>query len=407
MFSFIKSNKEFSKIAGINLLSRLGDRLFYTVMLTSASLVSQSNLAVAMFSISETVPILFSFILGNISDKKRNKYKILVKNSITRTIIFIIIGILFYQSLNLNLILIISLLNMFSGFVGNYSSSLITPFTKIFIGKDDIEKAQGIISITAQCINVLSTLIGSILLSFFISSTIAFINAVIFLIVLSCIFLISSDLKHGEKQIAINKNSDSIFQTILKNFYKLFSNRTILNDLFQLSLINGFFGGLTPMFVILIKQINVNTSFRPILIAALSINITIFMIIGNYLSSKIFIKLSNNKLNNLASLFIILIGIGFYMNNIYIVLLASSLIAFNLGIVSPRFTAKIIRSYAVESLGGIVTTVNSLLVLAPPVTGILFPLLSTFGYNFSYFAFILYGLVLILFSKIILFNKNK
>lgn len=71
MFEFIKNNKTFSKVAGINLLSKIGDRLFYTAMLSMAvSLSQQNSIAVVIVSISETLPILFSFFFRNISRSK-------------------------------------------------------------------------------------------------------------------------------------------------------------------------------------------------------------------------------------------------------------------------------------------------------------------------------------------------
>lgn len=392
----------FSKVAGINLFSKIGDRLFYTVLLTIAASLPKGNVAVMIVSVSETFPILLSFFLGAIADKKKNKVHLLIKNSFVRTAMYLCIGLLFRYSYTVFLIFLMSLLNFISDLSGNYSSALITPFTKTLVQVDDMEQAQGIISMTTQLINVLATFAGSILLAIFYRSIIAYINALIFIIVGISYFLIHPKLITVEKNITVNTNENTL-PTIKKNFKLLLHNRSNLNNLFQLSLINGFFGGLTPIFVLFI-QTNQSLKFipNPIKISLLSGLITISMILGNVLNTKLFLKISMHKLNNVANLFISIGGIGFLLNNLYLVFVSAGIVSFLLGVVSPRFSAKVINKYPTEHLGGIVTTVNSLLVLIPPVTSFIFPILTNVSLTFAYSGFLFYSLILLILSFIIL-----
>lgn len=268
-----------------------------------------------------------------------------------------------------------------------------------------MEKAQGIIAMTSELINAFSTLMGSILIMFFLSSTIAFINAFIFLIVSLLFVLIRSTLNSNEKKIMINRENISILETIKNNFFRLFNNKELFDELFQLSLLNGFFGGLTPIFVLSLQKNNINSSIRPIMIALLSIVITLGMIIGNFYSSRLLRNHSNATINKFSNILIIFIGIGLIFNNMIFVLCISSILAFNLGIVSPRFTSKIINFYSIENLGGIITTVNSLLLLTPPITAIVFPSISNISLYLVYIMFIVYGLFLIVISKVILKDR--
>lgn len=405
IFKFLSTNNDFTKIASINLFSRLGDRLFYISMLNCAALVSQSTLAITLVSFSETIPLLLSFLLGSVSDRQKNKSRILIKNSIIRCLIYVTIGLIFYHSTNFLIILLVSILNLISGILGNYSSALITPFTKILVNNNDMEKAQGIIAMTSELINAFSTLMGSILIIFFLNSTIAFINAFIFLIVSLLFVLIRSTLNSNEKKIMINRENISIFETIRNNFFRLFNNKELFDELFQLSLLNGFFGGLTPIFVLSLQKNNINSATRPIMIALLSVVITLGMIIGNFYSSRLLRNRSNATVNKFSNILIIFIGIGLIFNNMIFVLCISSILAFNLGIVSPRFTSKIINFYSIENLGGIITTVNSLLLLTPPITAIVFPSISNVSLYLVYIMFIVYGLFLIVMSKVILKDR--
>ena len=78
MIEFIRNNKLFSKLAGINLVSKVGDRLFYTAMLTIATSLPSGGIAVMIVSASETLPILLSLFLGVVADKQKNKVRLLI-----------------------------------------------------------------------------------------------------------------------------------------------------------------------------------------------------------------------------------------------------------------------------------------------------------------------------------------
>lgn len=406
MLTFLKNNPIFSKIAGISLFSKVGDRLFYTAMLTTAASLPNGNTAVMMVSISETLPILLSFFLGTLADKKKRKIHLLIQNSFVRTVMYLSIGLLFNYPHTLFLLFLMASFNFISDLAGNYSSALVTPFTKNLVKAEDMEQAQGIISMTTQLINVLATFAGATLLSFFYRSTLAYINASVFFIVGIGYFFIYPELSAVEKKITVNNNENTL-PTIKKNFKLLLHNKSILNNLFQLSLLNGFFGGLTPIFVLFI-QTNQSLMFIPIpiKISLLSALITVAMVFGNALNTKLFLNVSIGKLNNIASSFISLGGIALLLNNFYLVFVSAGVVSFLLGIVSPRFSAKIINKYPTEHLGGIVTTVNSLLVLTPPMTSFIFPILTNVSLNFSYFGFILYSIILLVLSFVILKHKK-
>ena len=169
-------------------------------------------------------------------------------------------------------------------------------------------------------------------------------------------------------------------------------------------MLNGFFGGLTPIFALFIKSNNELVLLsNPVKISLLSGIMTLSMILGNSLTSKILRKYSIFHINVWSDVMILLIGIGF--NSIWIIFLANSSLAFLLGIVAPRFSADVVNRYPVERIGGIITTVNALLVIAPPLTSLIFPMLSTISMLLAYSGFIVYALLLIVIS-LFLAKKN-
>ena len=301
----------------------------------------------------------------------------------------------------LTLIFCVAVLNFLSDLSGNYSSALIAPFTKKLVEKKDMEQAQGLISIASQLMNVLATFLGSILLSFFQKRVVAYFNSFIFLFVGIRFLLIKKDMNLVEKDIG-NINNKNTLKNAIINFNFLFRDKRIFKYLCQLSLLNGFFGGLTPIFALFINNNNsLKIISNPIKISLLSGIITLSMIVGNDLSSKILKNVSLSLLNIISTIFLLFISISFILNNLYLIFFNSSILSMFLGIISPRFSAMIINKYPTERLGGIITTTNSLLVIIPPIASIIFPSLANISLIYSYIGFSLYSLLLFLLNILI------
>ena len=404
MFNFFKKNKLFTQLASINLVSKIGDKLFYTAMLTTATSLTDGSIAVMVVSASETLPILISLFLGVVADRQRQKLKHLIGSSLFRAVMYISIGFIFKYPPTLLLVIFASLLNLLSDISGNYSTALFSPFTKILIKSEDMEEAQGFISVGTQLVTVFATFIGASLLTIYTESSLAMLNALIFLIVTLLYWSVKSPLKKQEDKLKIVEHEKTFL--VVKENLRSFLSDILLINLIQLAMLNGFFGGLTPIFALFIKSNNELVLLsNPVKISLLSGIMTLSMILGNSLTSKILRKYSIFHINVWSDVMILLIGIGFNLNSIWIIFLANSSLAFLLGIVAPRFSADVVNRYPVERIGGIITTVNALLVIAPPLTSLIFPMLSTISMLLAYSGFIVYALLLIVIS-LFLAKKN-
>lgn len=403
---FFKNNKLFSRLVSINLLSKVGDRLFYTAMLTVAASLQDASLAVMVVSASETLPILISLFLGPIADKQEQKLRQLVSSSLFRVLMYLGIAFIFRYPPTVMLIFLAAFFNLLSDVSGNYSTALFSPFTKTLVKPENMQEAQGLVSLGTQLVTILSTFIGASLLLVFSESSLAATNAIVFLIVAIFYWMIHPQLKMYESNMTISKEKNA-FRVVKENFKSFLTDHVFFINLVQLAMLNGFFGGLTPLFALFIKEnCELATLSKPLKISILSGIITFFMIIGNVLTNKIFKKQSIFIINILADLAILLVGLGFVMNSIWIIWGGNAFLAFLLGIVSPRFSADVVNRYPVERIGGIVTSVNSLLVLAPPVTSLIFPTLSTISIHLAYIGLLAYAVLLILFSMLIYKKKS-
>lgn len=328
MTTFFQKNKLFVQFATINLLSKLGDRIFYVVMLTVASSLPKANLAIIIVSFSETFPILLSLFLGVIADKQKQKIGQLIGSSLFRVVMYLVIGLIFKYPSTLTLVIFVSLLNLFSDISGNYSTALFSPFTKVLVNQEDMEKAQGFISLGTQLVTVLSTFIGAFLLGIFSKSILAFSNAILFLFVALFYWTIQFPLKAQTRNVKTLEH-DAMFTIVKENIKSILSDDTLLINLIQLSMLNGFFGGLTPLFALYLKD-NSDLGFlsHPIKISLLSGMITLFMVLGNSLTASLFRKYSIFQITIWSDMMIFLVGVGFIANSIWIIFLSNAFLSF-------------------------------------------------------------------------------
>ena len=401
MLKFLKRNRLFARLTGINLVSKIGDRLFYTAMLAAATSLPNSSFAVMIVSASETLPILISLFLGVIADKQQKKLDQLVTSSLVRAALYCCIGLIFKYPPTLLLVICASCLNLLSDIGGNYATALFSPFTKILIKADDMEKAQGLVNLGTQLVSVFAAFIGAVLLTICTESALALINALVFLIVAMLYCLIKPSLQDDETKIKKFERGNTI-SVVRDNLQSFTADHLFLLNLIQLSMLNGFFGGLTPLFALFIKNNNELTALSdPVKISVLSGIITIAMIIGNSLTAKVLRKRSIFYINLWSDAVILFVGLGFIFNNIWLIFFSNGCLALFLGIVSPRFSAEVVNRYPIDRIGGIITSINAILVLAPPVTSLLFPMLSAISLWLAYLAFIAYALLLIIISFVL------
>ncbi|WP_373774018.1 MFS transporter, partial [Streptococcus ferus] len=255
MLTFLKKNRLFARLAGINLVSKVGDRLFYTAMLTLATSLPNGSVAVMVVSASETLPILISLFLGVVADRQKQKLNHLVSSSLFRTGMYIGIGLLLRYQLTLPLVVFASFLNLLSDISGNYSTALFSPFTKTLIKPEDMEEAQGLVSLGTQLVTVLATFLGASLLTMYTESSLAMINALIFLSVAILYSIIKPALKNQEAKIKPFEHGNTIL-VVRENLKSFLTDRILLVNLVQLAMLNGFFGGLTPLFALFIRENN-------------------------------------------------------------------------------------------------------------------------------------------------------
>ncbi|MHC5249280.1 MFS transporter [Enterococcus sp. LJL90] len=399
MLNLIRNNPLFGKLTGINLVSKIGDKLFYTALLAAAASIQEANIAVMVVSVSETLPIFFNLISGGLADRTRNKSFYLVLTSIIRGLLYLsVFGLLFFES-SLAIIMGIAALNFFSDLLGNFSSGLVAPFTKLLVADQDLEMAQSLTNTGSQLINITGNFLGSFLLTFFFMNDLALVNALLFFFVALGFFLIRKALNESEINLSRVSTKTSLVQTALQTLKKLYHQKKLFNDLLQLALMNGFFGGMTPIFVLFVTESQQIVYSTPMTISLFSIVTTGFVIGGNILSPRVWQNVKNRTMSNIAAGGMIICTAGLIAQNLLIVLVGNGIISFLSGLMAPRFSAMIVRIFPAESMGSIMSTVNGLLVVIPPITALLFPLLAMNSLLSAYLGILIYAFFIIIINS--------
>ncbi|WEG73488.1 MFS transporter [Vagococcus intermedius] len=392
MLKLIQNYPLFTKLISLNLMSKLGNKLLYTVLLTLASQLKQGNQAIMMVNLFETLPLLFSFFLGTHANHITTKLKISSYNSLSQFIFYLLIGYLLSLSLTFNRLAFIVFLKSAASLLMIFTSSLTTPFTKLLVLKKDLQRTQGIISLFTQLVNTIGNTLGAFLFGFLLLSTIAYLNAGLFLIVWIGYSLVSPKLRGVEKTLPLLKKRHSIFKESLTIFDTLTKQKKLTSELGQLAIINGFFGGIMPLFVMYLTANDYHTHHSLPLILALFSTLTTFgLIIGAAFSIQLTRHISLSTYNIFSTSFMILTVLGFYLNSLPLIFITIFTLSILTGSLSPHFSSQLIWTYPAETLGGIVTTVNSLLALISPIAGLTFPFIALLNLNYAYYALFIYS----------------
>ncbi|MGY3779570.1 MFS transporter [Isobaculum melis] len=404
----LKKSRIFRYLFASNFVSGFGDSIYYIALLTYASQFPNSNLAIMLVTLSETIPGLLYIFTGSIADATKNKTQKMIHLAIYRGIFYLIVGFMIGFQPSMMILSGIVLLNFFSDIFGKYASSLNTPFIPNIVDKEDIEAASGLQQAVSQFISIIAQFIGATLLSIFSYQFIAWMNSGTFLLVAVIIWCIRGALqKTEEKSIPVSNEKRTVKQwgaSLLASLKELKGNRQLATAVLQFTLVNFFLSALSPLFNIWMSaHPELQLKDFPLSIAIFQGLASIFLIIGNISGSGLFKKMTLTALAKQCLLLILLFAIGIFAAQLWLVFLAISLICLTVGTASPKFSTIVYASVATDKLATISGAANTLLSAAVPFSSLLF--LGCANLLNQSFAFVLLlvttcmGLVFLVFKK--------
>lgn len=110
-----------------DLLSDFGDTLYYLALMNYILLLPNSNVSIAVVTLSETLPIFFKILTGYLADRTKYKINFIFITQLSRFLIYLSVGFLISFKPALWIVVAISFLNILSDLAGQFENSLYLP----------------------------------------------------------------------------------------------------------------------------------------------------------------------------------------------------------------------------------------------------------------------------------------
>lgn len=372
-------NRLFVKMSLADLISALGDSLFYIALLTYASTFENKALAIFLVSLSESIPSLFFFITGILADRTVHRVNRILWSNILRAVIYVGVGIVIGLSKSYLVLLSIVLLNLVSDLAGKYSESLYTPLFPMVVTDDQIEQASGVNSAVIQSTAIVANFLGAIMLLHFSYFILALINAMTFLLSWTLVYSAKTELKKLSRNLQLEHVDHPSFRTELGHSLQSIQETHLVGPI-------TFFSGLNlvlaPLVTLFAMQLSYDSTLRlatyPLTLAIFNGSVAVGLIIGNMFGTQLFKKVSYELMTFLCAGLLFLVYGSLVLRNVYVIVLVAFLTNFVVGAIEPKFSALIIRQTPTNKLGSISGAVNTVLFLATSVSLLGFPAIANF-----------------------------
>lgn len=368
--NILKLNKAFRSLISGEVVSYLGDVLFYPIMLILASQSSNVGLMTGLVTLSETLPkVLLLFIVSKMENVK-NRFYVLCATYAIRCGIYLLIALLLTKQTDV-ILLVILLLNAISDIIGNLiihtRIQYVTEIAQDVSPPAELERTfaqmSGVSQVGQQISQLAGLLIGGTLLIFVAPIHIALINAGTFL---GGMVLIGSAKKAflgydvKKQSIPAQKASPKL------NIALIFENKRLLWLIFLSGLLNVMMSLMLLFNNMYAPHLHLGGSYGTYVFSMLMV-MTLGMIMGGLLMGSRKLKISFDLITliifSIASLYfltllfhqsLLLIGIAF-------------IIMTCVGIAHPLFMGEILGCVGAEKVASIAVTLNVLMQLMTPL----------------------------------------
>lgn len=353
-----------------DLVSDFGDSMFYLALVNYIIQLPQyeATFAISIVTLSESLPMLFPIFTGFLADKTRYIIKAIFSTLFIRTLLYLLVGLLFGLSPALWIIGAVTIINFISDLLGHYESGLYIPISMILVKNDDREEVMSVRSSITQTLRIGFQAIGSFLIVIMSYQALAFLNAATFLISAIILTTIMQPLKQllTQHQSTIEKTKHSVHQKLsftaqLKYIIKQLKHYPILwHNMIVLFFFNGAGSGIQAF---IMKYMTQSTDFI-IFTPALTITIlsTLFAIAG-ILGGLLNIVLK--KVNAQQLLIVGIIGIfgihaSLLAHNMILAYIFLFITGTSSSMYSPKFSAMVLNTLPQDVLAttiGIISTI--------------------------------------------------
>lgn len=368
----MQSNQKLYQLFTADALSEIGDVFYYVALITYASQLANSSLAISLVTTLEFIPPVFSIIIGPLADKLRNKTRVSMSVNIIQCVLYIINGLLFFKFQKWMLFSFCLIINFISDTLGIITQEIEPIILKKLSPKISYEKKYGWLSAIAQSFSIGGKFLGGILLTLLNNHYIfmSFINAATFGCAAVALALIGNIIVQDET----HENEEDKKSGALEGVKFLKNNPKVRFIVILLSNINIVLAPILPIAYILLanKEIYtpVNYSMSVSLLTAID---SLASILGPTFGLRLF-KGKKALINSVmvGSIFSLTFCLSIFTRNIYILMLTLFLASFFIGATIPLLFGGVIKNVPEAKIGSVNGVIDTLLAITPPLSTFIF-----------------------------------
>lgn len=349
----IVSNRLYLLTLLSDMISNFGDSLYYLALMTYVLELKQSQWAISIINISETLPVLLTIVFGYLADWTVNKTGTILTTLWIRIVLYLVVAVAMNFPPSITVVLLASFVNFISDTLGQFENGLFYPISNQIVKKSEREEFMAFRQTVTSFVGIAFQTVSAFLITLFSYSQLAVINALTFLASFSIFRRIQSRIDQiypvqTERSKEKPKLSfSSIVLDLKRSIHLLFQIQSIKQVVLVIPILNGSLSILTPLLVMGLargeKLVLINTT---VTIAALSLVSIIGGILGGslILISDYFKRLSVDRILKLDLLALVFLFLSFYMGNIFLVLLCGMISSLFESMLNPKIGALIFKN---------------------------------------------------------------
>ncbi|MGT2755786.1 MFS transporter [Streptococcus ovuberis] len=351
----LNKNYRISLIA--DLLSNFGDVLYSLALFNYVLMLPDTELAISIVSFSEVIPTATYLFSGYYSDRTKNKVYAILGSQLLRTLLYILLGFIMSFSPHLWVVIIASIINVFSDIAGQYESGLFIPLSLKMVKESDRQSAIAVRQGLSFSFSALYQPIGAILVGFFSYSSLAYLNAGTFFLSFILMLTIMPYLKQftfrttAKNSMEENLVLKEIYTGVRESISEIYKISELKLALFIVPIINALFSVVSILVVLMIDNdphfIMKSASFT---IATVNTSYIIGNILGSFLVTSLFKDTSMPQILKLGTIVMSGLFLGLMLHNFILVICAMFLGGILIGAGNPKYNLLIYNAISEERI---------------------------------------------------------
>ena len=373
------TNKNYRMLLINQWVSSFGDTLFYISFISYVSGYKFASLAVLCITVSETLPQISQLFTGVIADFQKNRVAKYIAILASKFLLYTLLTLFVAdKNFSMGMVLLICGINLLSDTMSYFAGAMISPLYVRIIG-DDMTDAMGFRQATAGVVNILSNLIGGVLIGVISLQMFVGLNALTFLFALLGVVFIRTSLRDIEGQMEVSKRltAKSFGEHFLYSMKILASFPAIIKLIFIAAMNQVILSIITPLTTLMLIHhpfIFFDTGQS---IAVLSVVIFSGTIVGSFLSGSILKNIPIKMIVYFEEIMQLCILFSWLTNHFLLLLVVVFLCAVAVGMMGPRIFNLVFSMVPEEVMGTIQSVLGVFNVVVPGILSMLIVALAS------------------------------